>query len=101
MAAQLEDGPAPALAALHRVPPAARHHRPHSTTSSLAHDLVPGQELVAADDQHGARQDVELDEQLLDPALAVHLDLLARIAKDDLHDAGKSRAAFTARSCSR
>jgi hypothetical protein len=52
---------------------AARHDRTHLDHVVAAHHGVAGQELVVADDQDRAGQDVELDEELLDPAPAVQL----------------------------
>ena len=60
VARQLDDRARPALAALHREIAPARHHRPDLQLVAVAHHLVGGEEIAAADDEHGAGQDVEL-----------------------------------------
>ena len=83
---QLDDGARSALAALHWSPGApARHHRTHLEQVAVAHDLVGRQEVGAADHEHGARQDVELAEDVLDAPAPGQLDLAARVAEPDLH----------------
>src|SRR5215471_11195283 len=59
--------------------------RAHLEDIVVSHHDVARQELVAPDDEHRARQNSELEQELLHAALAGDLDFPSRIAQDDLH----------------
>jgi hypothetical protein len=60
----------------------------------VAHELIGGDEVVAADDEHGLRQDVELAQHVLHPPVAGDGHFASGIAQQDLHRRWTSRAVY-------
>src|SRR5262249_9633655 len=53
----------------------------------LAHDLVDGQKVAAANHEYGLREHPELGQEFPDPPASSELDLATLVAENDLHPA--------------
>src|SRR5262249_10811269 len=93
-------GEAPRAPGASRVllPAPAGHDGPQLDHVLAPNHGVAGQELVAPDYQDGAGQNIQIDQQLLDAALAVDLDLAPRVSQDDFHVDGGPPSGLTTRS---